>query len=1385
MPQVKMPAKEKLHPHHRLHPAWDTEQMDEAMRSFAEKVFASEVKDDETRHEISPFDVEEICPISHHEMQEHLIHQESQASPEKQKKRLRLKTIALVMPVAKRSSTKLSTIDEVMSTSSLYQAVPNFQRVQTTCDYASGVTVEDFEVVCQGLYRALCIRDKYMRRSLQRFPRTPAQYLRTIEGEVWTADQSCGPVFNPPVKEGEDPFQSDNLPEDLGYHVQMQDGVAYVYADVAAPGRGQPKDLPYPDLEGFINDMNFLLALIAQGPVKTYAHRRLKFLSSKFNLHEMLNEMEELKELKNNPHRDFYNCRKVDTHIHAAACMNQKHLLRFIKKSYRVDADRTVFQAKGKTLTLKEVFAQLNLHPYDLTVDSLDVHAGRQTFQRFDKFNAKYNPVGASELRDLYLKTENAIDGEYFATIIKEVGSDLEDAKYQYAEPRLSIYGRSPSEWDHLASWFNKHRVYSPNMKWMIQVPRIYDVFRAKNFLPHFGKMLENVFVPIFKATLNPRANKELSVFLRHITGFDSVDDESKHSGHMFSTKSPKPQDWTHEKNPSYTYYVYYMYANILVLNNLRRERGLNTFLFRPHCGEAGAITHLLAAFMTADNISHGLNLKKSPVLQYLYFLAQIPIAMSPLSNNSLFLEYAKNPLLDFHQKGLMVSLSTDDPMQTFRYLSERDAAAHASAGTNISTSQEQLPGGRCGSQAVLPPASEPEHCPARRIRGRAQRKSFEFEDVQDFRSRRAAAGAPKPQETNGTAGSRLYYTQSEDNLYEDVVYVAKENPYEDVKALPLPLWRVPSAWKLFPPLATDKPPKPPPKPPFFGRKTMELKNPRACVRGKLVKDTTLPVTLSEWKLFRAGEAASRRRKDLPPLVLKIQEIFDSKRGKKRVKLQPCTGKEVPASKGETSGNESDSENLPKGRHKRLLQVQVASKRNPHYQTLERDLIELQEQQLFELFVVVSLQKKSAEASYTPQIIQQFPSKPEHPFRQSKDTEERLKVIPGFCFPDPKDWVPASELKSETFSFVLTGEDGSRWFGYCKKLLPEGKGKRLPEVYCMVSRLGCFNLFSKILDEVEKRRELSPALVHPFMRSVMEAPFPAPGRTIAVKSFLPGAGNEVIELCRPLDSRLEHVDFECLFQCLSVCHLIRVCASLLLERRVIFVADNLSTLSKCGHAVVAMLYPFTWQHTYIPVLPAPMIDIVCSPTPFLIGILSCSLPQLQDLPIEEVLIVDLCADKFLQEVSDEDEILPPKLQAALTQILEERSEILYQEQNDIQGDATLASLVSEAFVWFFVEIVGHYSLHMNVTEKGERVFQREPFRKSHTSRNVRHFLDLFMETQMFAGFIQDRELRKSGVKGLFEVRAFEYLETIPETEPSGMNKILRSLGSKMKFRQKK
>lgn len=48
---------------------------------------------------------------------------------------------------------------------------------------------------------------------------------------------------------------------------------------------------------------------------------------------------------------------------------------------------------------------------------------------------------------------------------------------------------------------------------------------------------------------------------------------------------------------------------------------------------------------------------------------------MSPLSNNSLFLSYHRNPLPEYLSRGLMVSLSTDDPLQ-FHFTKVRPSAA-------------------------------------------------------------------------------------------------------------------------------------------------------------------------------------------------------------------------------------------------------------------------------------------------------------------------------------------------------------------------------------------------------------------------------------------------------------------------------------------------------------------------------------------------------------------------------------------------------------------------------------------------------------------------------------------------------------------------------------
>ncbi|KAL8222096.1 UNVERIFIED_CONTAM: DENN domain-containing protein 2A [Gekko kuhli] len=730
-------------------------------------------------------------------------------------------------------------------------------------------------------------------------------------------------------------------------------------------------------------------------------------------------------------------------------------------------------------------------------------------------------------------------------------------------------------------------------------------------------------------------------------------------------------------------------------------------------------------------------------------------------------------------------------------------------------------------------------------------RKSYEFEDLLQSSSENGRV--------DWYAQTKLALTRtlSEENVYEDILDPpAKENPYEDIETNSRCLGK--KCVLNFPASPSSSVPGTPTKllsKPIFFRQSSERRSFKLLDVRKLNRDGTgspskisPPSTPSspDDTFFSLGDPQNgKRRRKIPKLVLKINAIYEARRGKKRVKrLSQSTENSSGRVTDENSESDSDTEEKLKAHSQRLVHVKSRLKQAPRYQTLERDLIEYQERQLFEYFVVVSLHKKQACAPYVPEVTQQFPLKLERSFKFMREAEDQLKAIPQFCFPDAKDWTPICQFTSETYSFVLTSEDGSRRFGYCRRLLPSGKGKRLPEVYCIVSRLGCFNLFSKILDEVEKRRGISPALVQPLMRSVMEAPFPALGRTITIKNFLPGSGTEVIELRRPLDSRLEHVDFDSLFSSLSIRHLSRVFSSLLLERRVIFIADKLSkscsiheaegkgkecrrgllsreepkdsliqqvleggkepydqvdyekmeqrltcTLSKCCHAMVALLYPFTWQHTYIPVLPPSMIDIVCSPTPFLIGLLSSSLPRLKELPVEEVLVVDLVNNRFLRQMEDEDSILPRKLQGALEHILEQRNELASDQEegplNGKQESSPLNEVVSEAFVRFFVEIVGHYSLFMTTTEKEERVLQREAFRKSVSSKSLRRFLEVFMETQMFGGFIQERELRKQGVKGLFEVRAQEYLETLPSGEQSGVNKFLKGLGNRMKFLHKK
>lgn len=424
-----------------------------------------------------------------------------------------------------------------------------------------------------------------------------------------------------------------------------------------------PQVTKCPTMAEFRTALEKVQNTIHDGSTKSYAHTRLTLLESRYNLHKLLNVSLEISQQQLVNHRDFYNVRKIDNHVHHSACMNQKHLLRFIKSKAKRCPNEEVIIRNGKLLTLQQVFESLNIDPRDLNVDMLDMHAD-DAFHRFDKFNLKYNPIGESRLREIFIKFNNHIQGRYLAEITKQVFDDHKSNKYQLAEYRLSIYGRERDEWDALSAWVVDNELWCEHNRWMIQIPRLFAVYKRANTLNNFQEMIDNIFKPLFEVTVDPSSHPKLHIFLQHMIGFDSVDDESEREVSFGDSESNiSPQDWKKPVNPPYSMFSYYIYANITTLNQLRASRGLTTYSYRPHAGEAGDVEHLACTFLLGHQINHGLVLKFAPALQYLYYLSQIGISMSPLSNNLLFLEYEKNPFPRFFARGLNVTLSTDDPL--------------------------------------------------------------------------------------------------------------------------------------------------------------------------------------------------------------------------------------------------------------------------------------------------------------------------------------------------------------------------------------------------------------------------------------------------------------------------------------------------------------------------------------------------------------------------------------------------------------------------------------------------------------------------------------------------------------------------------------------------
>lgn len=230
------------------------------------------------------------------------------------------------------------------------------------------------------------------------------------------------------------------------------------------------------------------------------------------------------------------------------------------------------------------------------------------------------------------------------------------------------------------------------------------------------------------------------------------------------------------------------------------------------------------------------------------------------------------------------------------------------------------------------------------------------------------------------------------------------------------------------------------------------------------------------------------------------------------------------------------------------------------------------------------------------------------------------------------------------------------------------------------------------------------------------------------------------------------------FFCLDT--IIKIFSSILYEQKLIFIGNDLGPLTRLISTFVCLLYPFSWPHTYVPILPSVMLDIVQAPTPYIIGILRSCEPYLSNNPDllvhdhSDILVVDIDEDR-LRSIGDGvrpstmNHILPKLFKLQLKQELT----VLKKNKVTLSVDECQQRL-RDAFMSIFVQ-----SCYDHEEDLSHFVQSK--------SRTINVFVEWFTRTQMFELFIRrKRETAAEQPFALtFDLACETYRRTLMKTTP--------------------
>uniref|UniRef100_A0A8C1QNJ9 SET binding factor 2 n=1 Tax=Cyprinus carpio TaxID=7962 RepID=A0A8C1QNJ9_CYPCA len=296
---------------------------------------------------------------------------------------------------------------------------------------------------------------------------------------------------------------------------------------------------------------------------------------------------------------------------------------------------------------------------------------------------------------------------------------------------------------------------------------------------------------------------------------------------------------------------------------------------------------------------------------------------------------------------------------------------------------------------------------------------------------------------------------------------------------------------------------------------------------------------------------------------------------------------------------------------------------------------------LADYFIVVGYdQDKAGSGEGCGKIIQRFPKK-------DWDGTAFPQGVEMFC--QPGGWRLSRERKLPTFfTVVLTDIDSERHFCSCltffeaegsKTLETDGDGAEdvdeeeeedgliqpaqifAPKSLILVSRLdypeifrGCLGLiYTVYIDSLSFPLE-------GLVANLFTCLVPLGGGS--QKLFSLGAGDRQL-IQTPLNDTLpvSGKSVALLFQQLGIQNVLGLFCAVLTEHKVLFHSSSYQRLGEACRALESLMFPLKYSYPYIPILPSRLLEVLSSPTPFIIGVHSMFQSEIQELL--DVIIADL------------------------------------------------------------------------------------------------------------------------------------------------------------------